>query len=53
MSAFNAVYELSDKGEKLYFDNSLGEPCETNGDEAINALLDTLDKNFMLCEGKS
>jgi hypothetical protein len=50
MNLFNVVYELSDKGEKLYFDNPLGEPCETNEDEAINALLDTLAKIFKLCE---
>jgi hypothetical protein len=50
MSFFNIVYELSDKGEKLYFDNPLGDPCETSEDEAINALLDTLAKIFKLCE---
>jgi hypothetical protein len=50
MSFFNIAYELSDKGEKLYFDNPLGEPCETSEGEAINALLDTLVKIFKLCE---
>jgi hypothetical protein len=50
MSFFNIVYELSDKGEKLYFDNPLGDPCETSENEAINALLDTLAKIFKLCE---
>jgi hypothetical protein len=50
MSFFNITYELSDKGEKLYFDNPLGEPCETSENEAINALLDTLAKIFKLCE---
>jgi hypothetical protein len=53
VSTFDAVYELSDKGEKLYFDNSLGEPCEISGNEAINALPDTPDKNFMLCKERS
>jgi hypothetical protein len=47
---FNIAYELSDKGEKLYFDNPLGEPCETSEGEAINAFLDTLAKIFKLCE---
>jgi hypothetical protein len=46
MSFFNIAYELSDKGEKLYFDNPLGEPCETREDEAINAFLDTLTKSL-------
>jgi hypothetical protein len=49
MSLFNVVYELSEDGEKLYFDNPLGEPCETSEGEAINALLDTLVKIFKLC----
>jgi hypothetical protein len=53
MSLFNITYELSDKGEKLYFDNPLGDPCETGEDEAINALLDTLSKIFKLCEERS
>jgi hypothetical protein len=39
MSFFNIAYELNDKGEKLYFDNPLGDPCETDSDEAINTLL--------------
>jgi hypothetical protein len=50
MSFFNVAYELNDKGEELYFDNPLGEPCEITEGEAINALLDTLVKIFMLCE---
>jgi hypothetical protein len=50
MSFFNIAYELSENGEKLYFDNPLGEPCETTEGEAINALLDTPAKIFMLCE---
>jgi hypothetical protein len=50
---FNIAYELSDKGEKLYFDNPLGDPCETSEDEAINAFLDTLIKIFKLCEERS
>ena len=50
MNLFNIVYEFSNKGEKLYFDNPLGEPCETSEGEAINALLDTLAKIFKLCE---
>ena len=49
MNLFNVVYEFSDKGEKLYFDNPLGEPCETSEGEAINALLDMLVKIFKLC----
>jgi hypothetical protein len=53
MSLFSITYELSDKGEKLYFDNPLGDPCETGEDEAINALLDTLSKIFKLCEERS
>jgi len=53
MSLFNITYELSDKGEKLYFDNPLGDPCETGEDKAINALLDTLVKIFKLCEERS
>jgi hypothetical protein len=53
MNLFNIIYELSDKGEKLYFDNPLGEPCETNENEAINTFLDTLAKIFKLCEEKS
>ena len=40
MSFFNLVYELSDKGEKLYFDNPLGDPCETSENEAINTFLE-------------
>jgi hypothetical protein len=50
MSMFSIVYELSENGEKLYFDNPLGEPCETSEDEAINTLLNTLEKIFRLCE---
>jgi hypothetical protein len=50
MSFFNIVYELGENGEKLYFDNPLGEPCETSEDEAINTLLNTLEKIFRLCE---
>ena len=50
MSLFNIAYELSENGEKLYFDNPLGEPCETSEDEAINTLLNTLEKIFRLCE---
>jgi len=50
MSFFNIAYKLSDKDEKLYFDNPLGDPCETRADEAINVLLDTLVKIFRLCE---
>jgi hypothetical protein len=53
MSMFNLVYELGEKSEKLYFDNPLGEPCETSEDEAINAFLDTLAKIFKLCEERS
>jgi hypothetical protein len=34
MSFFSIAYELSDKGEKLYFDNPLEEPCESVEDEA-------------------
>jgi hypothetical protein len=49
-SFFNIAYELSENGEKLYFDNPLGKPCETSEDEAINAFLDTLAKIFKLCE---
>jgi len=51
MSFFNIVYELSENGEKLYFDNPLGDPCETSEDEAINTFLDTLVKIFRLYEG--
>jgi hypothetical protein len=40
MSFFNIAYELSDKGEELYFDNSLGDPCETSENEVINTFLD-------------
>jgi hypothetical protein len=36
MIVFNVVYDLSEKGKKLYFDSPLGDPCETNSDEAIN-----------------
>jgi len=50
MSFFNIAYELSENGEKLYFDNPLGDPCETSEDEAINTFLDTLAKIFRLCE---
>jgi len=46
MSFYNIAYELSENGEKMYFDNPLGEPCETTEGEAINALLDTLVKIF-------
>jgi hypothetical protein len=49
MSFFSIIYELSEDSERLYFDNSLGEPCETSEDEAINAFLDTLMKIFDLC----
>jgi hypothetical protein len=41
MNMFSLVYELCEDVERLYFDNPLGEPCETSEDEAINALLDT------------
>jgi hypothetical protein len=50
MSMFSIVYKLGENGEKLYFDNPLGDPCETSEGEAINALLDTLAKIFKLCE---
>jgi hypothetical protein len=50
MSFFNIAYKLSDKGEKLYFDNPLGDLCETSEDEVINTFLDTLAKIFRLCE---
>jgi hypothetical protein len=50
MSMFSIVYELSENGEKLYFDNPLGKPCETSEDEAINTLLNTVEKIFKLCE---
>jgi hypothetical protein len=53
MSLFNIVYELSENGEKLHFDNPLGEPCETSEDEAINTFLDMLFKIFKLCEERS
>jgi hypothetical protein len=53
MNLFNVVYELGDKGEKLYFDNPLGDPCETSEGEAINTFLDTLAKIFKLCEERS
>jgi len=53
MNLFNIVYELGENGEKLYFDNPLGEPCETCEDEAINAFLDMLFKIFKLCEERS
>jgi hypothetical protein len=46
MSFFNIVYELGENGEKLYFDNPLGDPCESSVDEAINTFLDTLAKNL-------
>jgi hypothetical protein len=49
MSFFSIIYELSEDSERLYFDNPLGEPCETSEDEAINAFLDTLMKIFDLC----
>ena len=50
---FSIVYELSEDGEKLYFDNPLGEPCEAVEDEAINTFLDMLLKIFKLCEERS
>ncbi|MCC6017225.1 MAG: hypothetical protein LM582_09340 [Desulfurococcaceae archaeon] len=53
MSLFSIAYELSEKNEKLYFDNPLGDPCKTSEDEAINAFLDTLAKIFKLCEERS
>jgi len=53
MSFFNIAYELSENGEKLYFDNPLGDPCETSENEAINTLLDTLAKIFKLYEERS
>jgi len=53
MNLFNIVYELGEDGEKLYFNNPLGEPCETCEDEAINAFLDMLFKIFKLCEERS
>jgi hypothetical protein len=53
MNLFNIAYELSEDGEKLYFDNPLGEPCETSEDEAINTFLDTLTKIFKFCEERS
>jgi len=42
MGFFNIAYELSENGEKMYFDNPLGEPCETCEDEAINTFLEKL-----------
>jgi hypothetical protein len=53
MSFFNITYKLNDKGEKLYFDNPLGDPCETGSDEVINTFLDTLTKIFKFCSEKS
>jgi hypothetical protein len=53
MNLFSIVYELSEDGEKLYFDNPLGEPCETSEDDAINTFLDILFKIFKLCEERS
>jgi len=53
MNLFSIVYELSNRGEKLYFDNPLGEPCEAVEDEAINTFLDMLLKIFKLCEERS
>jgi hypothetical protein len=53
MSLFSIVYELSEDSEKLYFDNPLGEPCETSENEAINTFLDILFKIFKLCEERS
>jgi hypothetical protein len=53
MNLFSIVYELSEDGEKLYFDNPLGESCETSEDEAINTFLDMLLKIFKLCEERS
>jgi len=53
MSFFNIAYELGENGERLYFDNPLGDPCEADEDEAINAFLDTLTKIFKLCEERS
>jgi len=51
MSFFNnVVYALSEKGEKLFFDNPFGEPCETGEDEVINVLLNMLVKIFKFCE---
>jgi len=38
MNIFNIVYELD---EKLFLDNPLGDPCETNKDEAISTFLET------------
>jgi hypothetical protein len=46
MSFYNITYELSENGEKMYFDNPLGEPCEITEGEAINTSLDTLTKNL-------
>jgi len=34
MSFFSIAYELSNKGEKLCFDNPLEEPCESVEGEA-------------------
>jgi len=50
MNLLNIAYELSEKGEKMLFDNPLGEPCEASEDETISTFLDTLTKIFMLCE---
>jgi len=36
----NFQYILSENGEKLYFDNPLGDPCETSENEAINTFLE-------------
>ena len=53
MSFYNIIYELSENGEKMYFDNPLGEPCEITEGEAINTFLDTLTKIFKFCEERS
>jgi hypothetical protein len=53
MTFFSITYKLSEKSSELYFGNPLGEPCETCEDEAINALLDTPAKIFMLCKERS
>jgi hypothetical protein len=46
MSFFNIAYELSENSEKLYFDNSLEDPCETGEDEAINVFSGYTNKNI-------
>jgi hypothetical protein len=53
MSFYNITYELSENGEKMYFDNPLGEPCEITEGEAINTSLDILTKIFKFCEERS